>query len=1210
MTILPSTRSGYLPLLFLFLLSTVLFAQDIAINEVMSSNSSAVADEDGDYSDWIELYNYGITEVDLTGYGLSDNEDSPFKWIFPAVTLNPGEFILIWASSKEKAVPGEPLHTSFKISAGGEEVLLTHSNGTLIDQMSPVPIPTDLSYGRLPDNMDEWVFYNEVTPDAANSATVHVLPPDPPVFSHSSGFYSDTFTLTLTHPDTEADIIYTLDGSEPLIENLSGVTYNYKNQYPQNPGQAVGPELTNSYTSNTYTAPLEVTDRSSQPNKLSNISSTYDFNSSYYFPDQPVKKATVVKARAVVDGNISPVITHTYFVSQAGAFNSTLPIISLSFNEDGFFDYDEGIYVAGADFDTWRAEYPNSSSHGGVPANWGRRGDETEQPAVFQFFHNNTLMLDQNIGVRLHGGWSRPFPNKSLRLYARSEYDTENTLDYSFFGSENSDSFKRLILRNSGNDFFTTYFRDAFIQEAVAHLRFETQDYQPAITYLNGEYWGMINIRERFDKHYMERVYDIDENDLSILELDGVIDEGDNSHYMMMRDFIASNDLAEETNYQYVNTLMDVDNFIDYQITEIYVGNEDWPANNIKYFRKNTQEYEPDAPYGHDGRWRWLLYDTDFGFGLYDSQGYTHNGLSLATETNGTDLPNPLWSTLFLRSLLENQEFKNNFINRYADLLNTAFLPDRLTGLIDGLAANIADEITSHWQRWGSPSGWDDKVQVMRNYAQERPGYAISHILDRFDISGTLGATLQVSDPDEGYIQINTIEITGSTLGVSVDPYPWTGTYFNNVPVTLKAISKPGYQFSHWSGAVNSTDEEIRITPTADFSVQANFMSEQISDSPVIYFWLMDNNIENDTPLESLDATFTATESPASLSFSSSSGADYPFTSDHPNWREGSMERRNEPTPINYRPTANTDIPYESVNMKALQIKQPFLNNGLENTLVFNIPTQDFENIHFSFAAMNEGAAEELIIDYYDIETDAWINTGLETPTHTLASEYQLYELDFTNVLTARNNPDFMIRIRFAGTNMEVNNGDRVTFNNIAVTGDPVGIESAEVTIDVSEEGKGYVQLVGINTQQKDITTFPWSDNFELNETITLTAVANEGSVFSHWSGASNSTDAEITFEVNTNGNYIAHFLPDGEEPSEDISFSVYPNPATSRMYIQADVSLFGSVYNIYDLYGKRILNGVLNDENTTIEVDHLRDGMYILRVGNNKDQTFKVIKY
>src|SRR5690606_20089485 len=321
-------------------------------------------------------------------------------------------------------------------------------------------------------------------------------------------------------------------------------------------------------------------------------------------------------------------------------------------------------------------------------------------------------------------------------------------------------------------------------------------------------------------------------------------------------------------------------------ITEIYAGNQNWPGNNMKYFRKYTEEYEPDAPYGQDGRWRWLIYDTDFGFGLYDDQGYTHNTLNFATVPDGSDWPNPAWSTLFLRRLLENQEFQNNFINRYADLLNTTFLPDRLTGLIDELAANIADEIPSHRQRWGTPTNWENKVQVMRDYAEERPAYAISHILDKFNLSGTLEATLQVSDPEEGYIQINTIEITASTPGVAADPYPWTGIYFNNVPITLKAIPNPGFQFSHWSGAVSSTDEEVTVTPTADFSIQANFVPEQVFGLQVIYFWLMDNNIENDTPLENLEATYSVTGTPGNLIFSSSLGADYPFTSDHPSWRQ------------------------------------------------------------------------------------------------------------------------------------------------------------------------------------------------------------------------------------------------------------------------------------------------------------------------------------
>jgi hypothetical protein len=690
-------------ILFLTLLyQNPIIAQSVAINEVLASNSTNITDDDGGNGDWIELYNFGSASVNLTGYGLSDDYELPFKWVFPSVNIGAGEYLLVWATGKNRSNPSQPLHTNFSISADGEEIILTNAEGILVDELVATPIPADYSFGRYPDGTGDWHYYTETTPGAPNSSYTTIRPPDPPVFSVASGFFTEAFTLTLSHPNAEANIIYTLDGSEPKAENLTGVSYSYKNQYPQDPGQETGPLLTNAYTTLTYSDPFEISDRSSEPNKLANISSTWHYEPDY-IPSEPIKKATVVRAIAVIDGVSSRTKTHTYFVSETSAFSSSLPIASINLNEDDLFDYDDGIYVAGRDFDNWRNNNPNDITNGHRPANYRRSGIATEKPASFQYFVDGTEVLNQNIGIRLHGSFSRHVQNKTFRLYARSDYDIQNTFEYPFFGSTNSGSFKRLILRNSGNDAGNywiggalqwtispaVYFRDAFIHKMVSHLRFDTQDYVPVITYVNGEYWGLLNMRERYDHHYMKRMYGIEETDLEYLTGNASVKTGSNSHYLLTRDFIANNNLAINSNYHHVKTLIDTDNFMDYQIAQIFARNTDWPGNNTDYFRKQTSQYTPDAPHGQDGRWRWMMFDTDHGFGWSGGASWTHNTLQGASS--GTS-----WATVILFKLLENQAFRNEFINRYADLLNTTFLSDRLISMINEIAERIADEIPVH----------------------------------------------------------------------------------------------------------------------------------------------------------------------------------------------------------------------------------------------------------------------------------------------------------------------------------------------------------------------------------------------------------------------------------------------------------------------------------------------------------------------------------
>jgi hypothetical protein len=1019
--------------LFLFLSFN---AQTVVINEIITSNSTVNTDEDGSYEDWVELYNAGTENVNLLGYGLSDN-DNLFKWVFPDYSLQPGEHLLIWCSNKNRTNPDFPLHTNFAISAGGETISLTYPNGIIADQIPAIVIPQNFSYGRAPSGSSTFLIFQEPTPGTFNPSEGAADELSAPLFSVNSGFYNDSFTLTISHPDPEVTLLYSLDGSEPKLENLGGKSYLFKNQYEEFPGQETGELLEESFSTLMYTNPIEVIDRSDLPNKIASISSTFHQNP-FYIPDFPIFKGTVVRAKALKEGALSSeTVTKTYFISPEESNRYSIPVVSICLDEEDFFDYENGIYVAGKDFDDWRLENPIGDALWS-DANYKRSGSETEKFAHFSFFENGNEIINQNIGVRINGGFTRISPNKSLRLYARSEYG-KSTFNHSFFEDSSYSSFKRLILRNSGNDVSSTYFRDAFIQRTVNHLNFDTQAYQPTITFLNGEYWGILNMRERFDRHYFERVYNIADGDMDFLEYNGfLVQEGDFEHYATMVDFIENNSLQQAVNFNYVKTKMDTENYTDHFIANIYARNTDWPHNNIEFWRKKTEQYEPDAPYGQDGRWRWVLKDTDFGFGGDGGpQSYEHNTLAFATSTGGNVNTNPEWSTLILRKLLENTTFKNNFINRFADLMNTTYLPERVVGIINEMKSSVEEEILEHAQRWntiGSLEQWQSNIDVMIEFSNERPARQRNHILEKFEIESTLGVQLAVSDEEHGFIKINTIEIIPTTPGVQENPYPWLGIYFKSIPITLKAIAKPGYVFSHWSGASISPEEEITIIPNANIQLTAHFVaSEELEDVP-IYFWVMDSTVPNDTPLVEINSSFEIPGEGVLLFESCLEG--YPFDNSHPNWRKASMERRNSPTELNYIPEANDDIPFETANMRGIQIKQPFEQNGLENQIIFEFSTAGFQDILFGFAAKDENAADAILIDYNVSEnTPVWTTEGLTATSLNLSDEYQLYEVDFSSIEAVNNNPNLKIRFRFEGENMTQDNGDRVTFNNFSVKG-------------------------------------------------------------------------------------------------------------------------------------------------------------------------------
>lgn len=803
----------------LFVLGTPLFSQ-ILINEFMSSNGETIADEDGDYEDWIELYNAGSEAVNLLGYGLSDDLGNPLRWVFPEKTVQPGDFLLVWASGKNRTNPAEPLHTNFSIASAGEELLITHPQGGQVDYVPPVPVPRDVSYGRKPDGSNNWYYFDEPTPGASNTTEGYQLLLDPPEFSVPAGMYPDQFELEISSPDDGATIYYTTNGSEPDENAIE------------------------------YTGSIVIAGREGDPNTISMIpTNDRPVGEPYYEGWQPpqgeVFKVNVIRARAIKDGaHPSPVITNTYLVDDLGSDRYALPVISLNTDSVNLFDPDIGIYVPG--------------NHN----NFTQRGEEWERPVHVELFENDgTRSLAQDAGVRIHGGTTRNRPRKSLRMYARSRY-SDDWFTHRLFPDKPVSEFRRFLLRNSGNDWDQSIFRDAFMQSLVKDQNVIVQYFRPVVVFVNGEYWGFHNIRDRVDQYYIETHYGIAEDEMIMLENEAEYERGNIAgaqHYHDMLSFIENNSMASDQNYAHVQTMMDAGNFIDTWLSNIYFRNTDWPGNNLLFWRYIRDDYDPAAPEGKDGRWRWMLFDTDFGFGLNFyyvpglEEGPAHNTLAFATDPNGPEWPNPPWSTFLLRRLLQNDTFTRQFINRYADLLNTSFKEERVVAVIDSIYHLFQTGMQEHIDRWRRPetiADWEADLDVMRDFANQRAGYQRQHIIDHFNLNGTVSVTLDVADYPMGRIQMNTIVIDERTKGVAGNPYPWEGKYFTDVPVEIIALPNTGYRFVGWEGVEGQYDT-LSVFLTDDISITAVFEEDEdfagdemnppahkLSDGPYTFsFW-------------------------------------------------------------------------------------------------------------------------------------------------------------------------------------------------------------------------------------------------------------------------------------------------------------------------------------------------------------------------------------
>lgn len=1006
-------------LLFSFCFSIVINAQKIAFNEIMSSNTTSILDEDATHQDWIELYNYGTENVNLSGFGLTDDILLPFKWTFPNVTLNAKSYMLIWASDKNRVVVGQPYHTNFKLSAT-EALFLTNATGVLLNSVPATPLPQNVTFGRQPDGIGAFKYFYQPTPNASNTGTGLAELLAPPVFSQNSGVFTASFNLTISHPNPNAIIIYTTDGSEPNINNLNGTNFQYKNVYPIEVNGAPGPFLSESYRSFQYSNPINIYDKSPLPDKLTTKSSN---QFPIYIPPIPVRKGTVLKAKAYVNGVGSATISRSFFVWPNGnPYN--IPIISLQTQEDNLFDYNKGTYTAGVDFETWRKNNPDNNQFNRYEwNNYARSGSLWEYPVSVEVLNNSVSVLNQNAGYRIHGANSRTFVIKNLRLYADTDYEErgdfkQNLFTVPIFDAPNlsNDKFKQILMRGDGSG---TVANDVVFNKLMQPVYNGANRVQPVIHFINGEYWGISAIRDNMDEHHYANNFDLNKDNIAIVKCAGGncdIDVGtvtDFADYDNLQSYIINNDMANESFYNQATARLDIVSFIDHMVLQIYSGNDGYERS---FWKARTPE---NGSYG-DGKWRTSVKDFDAALRTYKD--WLKHWASVAGPP----------SEMMFTKLLANSSFKTKFVNRFADLINSVFSSNNFLSVTNKVFDELAPYLTENSNRNPSQNFYSAaNKQNLISYGNDQPVVQRNSILSFFNIPNTANIQLDVSDNAAGFIKMNTIDVSNSTPGITANPYPWTGIYFNTIPVTLKANAKPGYVFSHWSGDISSINPEITFTPDSDRKLKANFILD-VNGARVVYFWFMGTDIPNNLPLDRLTSSYSKNNFTAALQFDSCLSG-YPFTSADINWRVAAMERRNAPTPLNYSSASNNDLPYDTGVMRGIQIKQPFKNGNLENMLRLVFPTTNLQQIKISFAVETDGAANLLIFDYWD--GTKWTNTGISNPTETIGVGYKLVTINLSQVLVANNQSEFQFRIRFGGDNMFLSEGKRVQFNNIAIEG-------------------------------------------------------------------------------------------------------------------------------------------------------------------------------
>ncbi|OYT14777.1 MAG: hypothetical protein B7C24_16555, partial [Bacteroidetes bacterium 4572_77] len=627
---------------FLIVFSTT---AQVAINEFMADNEQTIVDKDGDFSDWIELYNNSDEAISLLHYSLSDDDDELDKWVFPEVLMPGRSFLLVFASGKNIYNSLE-FHANFKIKSSGEPLFLCDAQGAILDQTPSVALQEDQSFGSYPDGGTEQFCLNYASPNAANLGNNQLI------FSHSAGFYKKPFGL-LVKDLTGDSLFYTTDGSVPstsdvLFQDSMFLDFLYQkenhfSEIPSSPAQEL-------------------------------IS-----NKAWEKPDNRIEKAHIIRVASFKNGlQTSPVYTRTFFIDST-AYWRNLPLISLVSSPENLFAYDSGLFVPG--------QYYNSNLSE-LSGNYFERGVEWERPVCVEYFDTtNTLRLSQNAGLRIHGGKTRQAAQKSLRLYARKEYGPKY-FNYPFLPNREIKQYKRILLRASMGVSFQS---NATIKDVLAHhlvrdFDMEYQEYQPAVVFVNGEYWGFFTLRDRIDERYIAYLYDLDKDDVEFSEA--------NENWWNLMLFVENNNLMSKDNYEYVIGQIDIDSYVDYQIAELFFGNRDWPANNQKCWRQKKNK----------SLWRWIFYDLDDAF--VDAE---YNMLKHATlNQESVSFPNPPHSTLLFRKLLENEAFKHKFIAKMAYHLNQSFKLDYFRSLVPQIKNSYQKEMPKHIERWHYPSSLSD----------------------------------------------------------------------------------------------------------------------------------------------------------------------------------------------------------------------------------------------------------------------------------------------------------------------------------------------------------------------------------------------------------------------------------------------------------------------------------------------------------------------
>ena len=533
-----------------------------------------------------------------------------------------------------------------------------------------------------------------------------------------------------------------------------------------------------------------------------------------------ISSTKTIRAKVFASGYLpSPVVTNTYFINES----VSLPVFSITTDSLNLWDYNTGIYVMG----------PGASSTS--PYFGANFWQDWEKPATVEFYDKSkTRILRFDADINIYGNYSRAKPQKSFEIKLSDKYGTGN-VNYPFFTDKPFiDKMDDIVLRNSGTDWNVLHFRDALMERIMKNTWSGYLGAEPAVMFLNGAFWGVYTIHENHDDNWMDYNFGLSKKQFDYLKEDGssiTVKEGSDASFWTMYNYATTQTPTTQAYYDYMNSVLDLQNYADYFIAETYYNNGDWIGdwtNNIKMWRPNAT----------GSKWRYLLYDTDFGFALQGS--VNDNRLAIARNPAAFSHSSEMFD-----AMLNNPTFKRYFINRYADLINTNYLPSNVSNVLHQFQDSMSADMPAHFAKWGSNmSTWQTNVNNVMSFVNARPTIMRDNIRAGFGLTSKVTLTLNVSPAGAGRIEISTITPT---------TYPWSGVYFNGNPVTITAIPNPGYTFDHFRSNATITSNNTNQSVTYNFASNDAITAYFTGSAAVPKITISELNYNADSALNSGD---------------------------------------------------------------------------------------------------------------------------------------------------------------------------------------------------------------------------------------------------------------------------------------------------------------------------------------------------------------------